>query len=628
MATEVETSIEADHLEYDEARQVYRLRGNVRIERLDAVIEAEKVDYMERDGEARASGRVRYEDRWVLIEAEKADINLETKRGVIYNAHMLFKEDNYHIRAEEIERIDEKNYIIKKVLFTTCDAPLPEWCFSAGKTEIRVGESLRARNVVFRIKGIPVLFSPYLFAPIQTERKTGLLQPEVGFGSDKGFFWRQPLFLVLSDNRDATLYLDFFAKRGVGEGLEYRYIERRAGAGKWWLYHLRDRELGKDFFELKGRHTLFRKDGLSGFLNIDYINDRIFYQEYSHRVELRVRKFLESTGELSYPFRRGRFYILARAWQDLSEEDSTGDLLQKVPEIGLSFYPQRRGPFYLSMKTAVTNFYSENLHRVQRLDIYPRAYHSTGDSIQLSQTLGVRGTLYSISNSDEFPDTIGRASFDYNIRAHTRFLKRYPNFTHIIEPEIGYSFIPRTDGNIPLLDNTELYDRVSKIEVGLRNYLFDSRGQIASMRLTESYDFHSGDRPFGLIRLEAVLLRPLRIELDTSYNPNSGDFERINYSTSLRIGEVGLSLGQRYSREDDILFYTGALSLPLTRKWALNSSIWYDARGEGLKDLNISTLYSAQCWGINITYNKRPDEYSVFFIIELKGLGAIKFTGI
>jgi len=625
-AGEVKTVIEADSLTYDASRQVYHLRGDVRIRRLDALLKAEEADYMEKTGEAKASGDVRYEDRWVVIEAEKLKINIETKRGLVYNARLFFKKDNYHIRAEEIERLGEKDYVIRKATFTTCDAPLPAWCFSSRKTDVRIGDRLKAKNVLFRIKGLPVLYSPLLWAPIYTERKSGLLMPEPGFRSDKGFFYRQPLFLVLADNRDATLYFDLYTRRGIGEGLEYRYIERGAGAGKWWLYHLRDKELGKDFLEFKGEHTLYRKEKASGFLNIHYINDRSFYQEYSQMVQVRTRRFLESTAEVFYPFRKGRAYLLGRAWQDLKE--SSEGVLQKLPEAGLSLYPSKKGPVYLSLKASFSNFYSKDLQRVQRLDIHPRLYQSVGDSIQLSQVIGLRGTFYSISNTDDFPDSISREAFDYSLRLHTRFWRRYHAFTHIVEPEISYGFVPRVEADIPLLDSTELYRRRSVFDFGLRNYLFGSGGQIASVRLTGRYDALAAGSPFGSIRLEAAVFHPVNFRLDTSYNPDTGDFEQVNYSASWRAGRSGFSFGQRYSRADGILFYSGGVSLPVTGRLALNSTLWYDAQAGRLEDLKLSADYSAQCWGVNITFNRRPDDYSILFLVELKGLGTISFSGI
>ncbi|HEB75872.1 MAG TPA: LPS-assembly protein LptD [Nitrospirae bacterium] len=625
-AEEAETVIEAESLTYDSARQVYHLRGDVRIRRLDSLLRADEADFIEKTREARASGDVRYEDGLVVIEADKLRINIATKRGLAYNARLFVKKDNYRIRAEEIERLGERDYVIRKATFTTCDAPLPAWCFSSRKTDVRIGDRLKARNVLFRIKGLPVLYSPLLWAPIYTERKSGLLLPEPGFRSDKGFFYRQPLFLVLAGNRDATLYFDLYTRRGIGEGLEYRYIERSAGAGKWWLYHLRDRELGKDFFEFRGEHALSTKVGASGFLNIHYISDRSFYREYSQMVQLRTRRFLESTAEASYSFGKGRAFLFGRAWQDLKE--SSGGVLQKVPEAGLSLYPSKKGPLYVSLQARFSNFYSKDFERVRRLDIRPTIYHTAGDAVQLSQVVSLRETLYSIDNSGDFPDNMNRGVLDYRVRLHARLRRRYPAFTHVVEPEVGYRFVPPVEADVPLLDSKELDLRSSVFDFGLRSHFFDDKGRLASVRLTGSYDTHAAGAAFGGIRLEAALFRPLSFRLDTSYDPESGLFEQVNYSASWRRGRAGVSFGQRYSRDDGILFYSGGVSLPVTRNLALSSSLWYDAEAGRLEDLRLVADYSAQCWGMNVTFNRRPDDYSILFLVELKGLGTVSFSGI
>ncbi len=619
-----ETTISAETLTHDAVSGTYHLRGGVNIRRLDASLEAEEVEYNEREAVARASGKVRYEDRWVVIEADSLSINMESGRGRAERAVLFFKEDNYHVTAEEVEKVDDRTYVVRKAVFTTCDAPLPPWCFNTGKAEIRIGDRLRADKVVFRIKGLPLLYSPVLWAPIYTERKTGLLVPGIGYSSDKGLSYRQPLFLALSDNRDATLYLDIYSRRGIGEGLEYRYVERRAGEGRWWLYHLEDRELEKDFLELRGRHIITSEGGFSALLDINYLRGKDFYRNYSTEVQWRTKRFLESTAEIRYPFRAGSIHILGRTWQDLKTPPT--EVLHKAPEAGASLYPLKTGPFYFSLETAFTSFYTEDSYRVQRLDVYPRLFHTTGDSLQLSQVLGARETLYGISGSDIYPDSASRESIDYTLRLHSRIYRRYSRLLHAIEPEIYYLTVSPTEERLPLLDDTELTARTSEIGIALRNYVFGDSGRIASARLTAYYDLLAEENPFGPVRLEATLLRPLRVKVDASYNPNSGVLDQANYSISLGAGGTALSLGQRYSREDDILFYTGSVSLSLSARMTVGSTLWYDAGGGGLEDMNIGARYSSQCWGIDLTYNRRPEDFSIAFLIELKGLGTLKIS--
>ncbi len=622
-----ETEIQARHLQYNKAEKTYYLEGNVVIKRLDAVLKADRVVYNEETSLVHAYGNVRYEDKDVTIESDEAEINIETKWGRIFNADVFFKKDNYYIKAEEIERLNEKNYQLKSASFTTCDAPVAAWCFKSSDADIRIGDRIKARHVTFRIKGIPTFYTPYLWAPILTERKSGLLMPEIGFRSDKGIYWRQPLYLVLAQNRDLTFNLDLYSRRGIGEGIEYRYIERNIGEGKIWLYHIKDKKLNEHFVEFKAEHRLFNRDYFSGFLDLNLINKQDFYREYSTEVEVWASRFLESKTEFYYPFRDSRVYLEGRFWQELRDDHETGEISQKIPEIGFTVYPVRKGPVYLSLNSAYSHFYSKDLHRVNRFDIYPRVYHTLGDLVQLSQIIGIRETYYSIYHTDSYKQSISRESFDYSVRLHTRLLKRYSEILHVVEPEIGYKFIPQTNDTPPLLDSVELYNRVSLIYAGIRSYIFDSKGMILSLRLSEDYDFHHGDRPLGWIKLEGAIFRPFNLKFDSSYNPSSGRIETVNYSLSAQIKKISFSLGQRYSKEEDILFYTATLSFPLTSRWSVSNSIWYDMRGEGLKDLATTLSYSSQCWGISVSYRKRPDDYSFMFMVQLKGLGFINLGG-
>ncbi len=623
------TVITSQYLDYDENNSVYHLKGDVEIRKGDAWIKADRVDYYEKTDLAVAEGNVYYEDRDVRIESEKAGVYLGKKQGKIFKARVLFKKDNYNITAEEIERIDEKNYILHRVNFTTCDTPFEAWCFSSTKADVRVGDAIRASNVTFRIKGLPAFYLPYLWAPINTERKTGLLMPDFGYKSDKGIFWRQPFFLVLSENRDITFYLDYIARRGIGEGVEYRYVERGIGKGRLWLYQMKDKVLDVRFFETVAEHKLFNRDGISGTLFLNLVNNKRYYREYGQEIEIWASRYLESKAELYYPLNnRGRFYIEGRFWQELSLNHETGEIAQKLPEIGVSIYPRKKGPFYFTFNSAFNNYYSVDLYRVKRIDIFPRIYHNFGNAVQISQALGLREVFYSISHSDTYNDRISRASFDYSLRAHLRLTRQYSSFRHVLEPEIGYQFIPEIKDEPPLLDSTELYDRKSEAYAGLRSYIFTDQGLLLSLRLSETYDFNQGDRPMGLVRFEGTLFRPFTIKIDSSYNPNSGNMEKINYSVNFAVKGISTSITQRYSKEDKILNYSASVSIPITNKWSIGSSIYYDAKGEGMRSLVNSLTYNSRCWRFKVSYTKRPYDYQIMFLIELKGIGVLNIGGL
>ncbi len=621
-----ETTIKAENLKHDRLNDIYHLRGNVFIKKGDQIIRADSIDYFKKTETVKALGNVYYEDQNVVIHSERAEINTRERTGVLYNPELLFKDDNYRIRATKIERISETEYILYNVSATTCNPPVPAWCFSSKKAKLKIGDTLKASNVTFRIRDIPILYTPYLIAPVQTERKSGLLFPTIGVNSENGILWRQPLYLVISDNRDATFYLDLQGRKGVGEGLEYRYIERNIGGGNVWIYHIKDKQTGNHYYEFESGHMLSKPQGTTGFLKINLINKVDFYRQFSHKVQAWSSRFLASTGQIAYSTDDYQVYLDGRFWQDLRSNHQTGQIHQHIPEVGLYLYPHKFNSLYLSLKTALTSLYSEDLSRVYRLDLYPRLRHTMGDIIRLSQSIGVRETAYWITNTDQYPDTQSRTSFDYNLSLKTAFVKNYSILRHIIEPELFYTFIPQINKEIPVVDSVDVYNRVSQVNIRLSNYFYSNSTLVASFRLTQPYDFHEGDRPFQPLRLQLRLFKPLDLNTEFTYNSGSGHIDKANISLSMNVLGATLSVGQRYSRPYEILFYTGSISIPISKKIGLTGSAWYDAKGEGLKNYTAGLSYNSQCWGIKITYDKRPGDYSIFVLIQLKGLGELNLA--
>jgi|Deesub1362B_J571_1020462.scaffolds.fasta_scaffold00082_94 LPS-assembly protein len=617
------TEIEAPWLEWVPEGRYYLLEGGVRLKRADAILSASDIKYWPDEEVAEAEGDVKYEDASVIIEAERARFDLKTEEGIIFNARIFFKRDSYRITAERLEKTGKKTYLLENLTFTTCDTPFSAWCFFGREAFLKEGDSIRAKSVSFRIKGVPVLYSPYIWSPILNERKTGFLMPEIGLNSDKGFQWRQPFYLVISKNRDMTFYLDLYSRRGIGSAFEYRYIERGFGRGKWWFYYLRDWYLGKNFVEVKAEHRLVKERGVSGFVDLNLVNREEFHRLYSHRIEIRTNRFLESTAEVSYGTDRFRLYLNARFWQDITEDGETGQVLQRLPEVGFSLNPLRYRDLYFTFNTRATYFYSEDLYKTLRFDIIPRIYYSTGDLVRFTQQLGFIGSFYSITNTDEYPDSIQRMAPVLKTRLHLMLTKRYGEVLNILEPEILYRFIPDTGKTPPLLDSTELLERLSLVQAGIKSSFYDRKGFIGSFRITSAYDFHESNKPFSDIRLEGGLGRPFSLSIDISYSIHEGYFSHINYRIGRYFNRFSFYVGQRYSKDDSILFYTGGLKVEATSRLELGSSVWYDAKGEGLRDLKLSVSYDGGCWFGKVLFSRRPDEYSFKFLIRLKGLGEL-----
>ena len=80
-------------------------------------------------------------------------------------------------------------------------------------------------NSLFRVKGVPLMYLPVFYYPIQEDdRATGFLIPTYGSSTVKGQVFSNAFFWAIGRSHDATLYHDWMTKAGQQLGGEYRYV--------------------------------------------------------------------------------------------------------------------------------------------------------------------------------------------------------------------------------------------------------------------------------------------------------------------------------------------------------------------------------------------------------------------
>ncbi len=651
------TTITADVLEHYREDDRYVAIGNVKIEKGKVVLYADKAILYNKSSDAEAKGHVIYEDDTTVINSDQAELNLDTKTGKLYNALIFLKSQKtlkgggpktgYWIKAENLQKIKEDRYHASTATFTTCDsepfaggrpqdstggkifeAGSPDWCFKGHDVDMEVGKRLTAHNATYRIKGLPVLYSPFIWAPVKTERETGFLFPLIGNTSTKGFQFSPSFFWAIDENKDATFNLDYYSKRGLGKSAEYRYLDFDS-KGKWYVYHLNDKKLNKTYYQLKGMHEQQFGD-IRGFADINYVNDQNFFREFAYKRSEQVQRFLQSTGEASLPLRNSRLYLLGQYWVDL--QDKNAHVPQRLPEVGYVINTSGIGPLMFYMSSSLTDFARRTEASGQRLDINPTLSHSFGDWIQVFQSLSLRETAYNLKNAAPFDSMLHRETFEYRANALTRLIKRYgSSAAHIIEPSLSYSFIPETHP-LPTFDSVELFDKISSAQFSLLNTLY-LRNLTLSARLTQPYDFNASAHTLPPTLLDAsVSSGPFSLSLNMSEDLNKMKTETLNTRISATVLKgTTINLSEYYARAGDFMQYYLGIASAITNKWSINWNIGYDTRkGQGLRDLTLRNIYTEKCWAIDLAFSRkpgydiRPPEYSFLIMFELKGLGSFK----
>jgi len=266
------------------------------------------------------------------------------------------------------------------------------------------------------------------------------------------------------------------------------------------------------------------------------------------------------------------------------------------------------------------NFWTKDGVSASRADFYPKILYSFGNDFMITQTAAFRGTGYSFYHSGNTDDNTLRSAFEYNINGHTSLYRKYPFFTHVIEPSVGYHFISGSENNLPVFDSTEFFKKTSVIELSLLNRITAASRELFTLRLTQGIDMHNEDQPFLPLKAEAGINSPVPIKFDITYNTHTGNLETATSELAFSILKANIYIGQRYNRAADIMMYNAALEYRPIKSLQLTSSLLYDAKGKTVSDMILDMKYLGQCWGIRLEAVKKPGDFTMTVKFDLPGI--------
>jgi hypothetical protein len=171
----------------------------------------------------------------------------------------------FRMSGDYIERTKGNDFIAQNALWTPCkcdENEAPAWGFNADRAEAQIGGYADLYHPVLEIKGIPVLYLPYLKLPVKDQRQSGFLMPLFSFEDRSGNIYSQPAYFALDENTDATVTTDVFEKRGTRLGVEYRYQQREFSGWELNLEGIRDRVWMEDRGLREDMKSLY-KNGLA-----------------------------------------------------------------------------------------------------------------------------------------------------------------------------------------------------------------------------------------------------------------------------------------------------------------------------------------------------------------------------
>lgn len=537
--TAEKVNIKADKMYYEQKTNLYFAEGNVVIQQEDATLKADKVTINTITQDAKAIGNVTLTEGENVLNCERLDVNLATKVGTISQATLFVKENNYHISGQSFEKLGENRYRVLNGTVTTCDGEVPDWKITGGEIDVTLEGVATLKKSTFQIKNIPIAYFPYFFYPVKIERQSGFMMPHFAYSSRDGAVIENSFFWEISDNTDATFYLDYASKKGVGEGVELRYVLNKRSKGTLYQYYIQERS---KYFEDKYDPVLGRnrKRGIVDFEGEHYFNDtsytkarmawlsdRKIFNDYSREIKRfesdwnrTSLRSLEKNKSLLFYTKNWSQYTLTTEldyYKDLMKSDRT--TLQKLPQINFSGGSQNitRTPLFFKFDSAYNNFNRDNGVEGQVIDLFPKISwpFNFANYLKFTPEIGMRGLFaLNLSNTDSDCD-YQKAVIDANAELSTTLLKVY-NFQgkkisklkHSIEPSILYRYNSDEDQeDFPFFEPMGRFFERNLITYSLTNRFTAkvlqpdgtySEQEVGFLRIAQSYYFERPDlHPLG-----------------------------------------------------------------------------------------------------------------------------------
>lgn len=439
-----------------------------------------------------AEGDVILDEGPQRLSGQTLEYDLDTRTGRVTEA-TAYGEGDYYFQGSEIAKTGDITYTVDQGIFTSCEQDVPSWSLHMSEGNVTLEEYVRVKNARLKFKKLPVLYSPYLVWPANTERSSGLLVPKPGYSSRRGAELSMAYFKTLGRSADTTFLLDLSTDEYFGFGNETRYRPSERTSGFFRAYVLSEPNVIDEEFldnfaaDIAPGETRWKAElqhetrdlwgGFRGVISLREYSDLDYLQDYERNANQQRQAFVYSNAFLSKNSGPHSLNIMVDQRERILAQGSK-DLRRQLPEVEYKLRKLQLGTAwaYLDLQSSL-NYFSLDLERSStsvdpetglpviettglseqygRVDLSPTLTLSLSTLNWLSADveLGGRATHYTDSltasgqdfSGDSLTRTFPRAGFEIVgpsfLRIFDKKIGRFAKFKHIVEPRIDYAFV-------------------------------------------------------------------------------------------------------------------------------------------------------------------------------------------
>ena len=654
--------------EVDGNRNKFSLKTDVELQYQGQIIKTDIAEYDADKGIFTTPNEVSLTSSQGEITGLTADFDLIARTANFKNAEFIFS-DGTRGSAEELDLTQEGQQSLKNVVFSSCPKNHTGWQLIAPKIVLDQEQQRGyAQNMRLEFADVPILYLPYFTFPLNNQRKSGLLIPNISTSDKSGLEISLPYYWNISGNMDLTATPQYLSDRGVQFQNEFRHLSTFSTSSLNYdiLFNDSKTDDTRTYFNLNNRLEFGQEWDID--VDINDVSDEDYFIDFGGSLTNTAITNLNREIAIKYFGKRWSTQALIQDYQVLSPSITNfQEPYRRLPQVSSQASWSNLGVsgLKLNLETELVNFKRNAGIEGMRANIYPQLEHSwSNNALSVTSTTGLNLTQYSLDNVTENGDSSPTRSLPiFNVDARL-FLERDIAgglLPQTLEPRIQYTYIPfRDQSDLPIFDTAlpdltqnQLFspwrfsglDRIGdthQVALGLSSRLLgNENGQ--SLRFDLGQIYYLNDRK--------VSLSGTQIDEQASSLLVGEGFWRINNKWSLQSGLSWDSEDNQYAKRNFAFSYSPnertllnmgyrsvrgsldqtdvAIKYPINERINLVGRLNYDRLNSVTLDRYWGLEYDTCCWSIRtisrryISDREGNSDNAFLIQLELKGLSSV-----
>ena len=646
------------------------LQGNVIMQQGDQRLSSELVSIDTNTDMISVQDNVEYRRPGFLVTADNGKFGTDLNQANLQQVELVQFESELRATAANVTINSDDSMVLDEGTFSFCPPGDNSWHIASSQIDILPEQGVgEARNAVLHLGPVPIFYLPWVSFPIDEQRRSGFLYPQVSTTSNNGLYIATPYYLNLAPNSDAVVtphwrehsgsYVTtqgrFLGSNGLHQSNALISIEDKQSSSNSWYADYTYAGTINDNDRLRAEIQLARASDFAPFNNFDYSSDHADNHKVSSHMAFNYKLGSDYIDNIQLGFKQH---------QQLSASAPTYNLL---PYVNFSGQGGSGGNYHWLYNLSYDNFQRvshndlSDMQKIngQRVHFTPSAqYQWQSDYAYATPKLSLPMSFYQLTDT---PSGLARSQNRslYQLELDSGLLFERPTQgggQQTLEPRLYWTYTPyRQQDSLPVFDTSTiskpLYqanrftgpDRIgdtNRITLGVSSRVITTTGQ-QKAQLSLSQIHYLSDRQVQLSSSTATATEtssPFYGQMDYQINDKLSSSLSIDWND--RSNQLdALSANLRYHATSNKIIaanYTEtsgskqsqtSIIWPLAPQWTLFAQHKIDITNSTTLEQITGVEFANCCYKVRLVNRDwlvsqaAGQEHGVFLELELKGLG-------